>query len=153
MIWTIILSLLLSLLLPDNLLAAPQLVVNEDSLKFTWPSVCADSEPFSFLIYSKEGTVTNLNVVPQDAKTPENSALSADAYKIEKYDQTVTPEGIKVRLVLQKSFFLRPGEYKITLLLKGMPAEVEPVSKTNNLINHDLLYGVAIQLYGIDIQS
>lgn len=134
MIWTITLSILLSLLLPGYLLAAPQLVVNDELLKFTWPSVCADSETFSIPISSKEGTVTNLNVAPQDARTPENSTLSADAYSIGKYDRTVTPEGLKISLVLQKSFFLRPGEYKITLLFKGMPAEVQPVSKIVTIV-------------------
>lgn len=134
MIWTIILAMLFSLLLPGYLFAAPQLVVNDESIKFTWPSVCADSETFSFLIFSKEGTVTGLSVVPQEAKTPDNCTLSADAYNLGKYDRTVTSEGTKVSLILQKSFFLRPGEYKITLLFKSMPAKVEPVSKVVTII-------------------
>jgi PKD domain len=150
MIRQIIFSLFFLLVFPGNLLAAPQLVVNDESLKFNWPSVCKEPEPFSFLVYSEEGNVSNLQVVPQEAKAPDNSALSADAYEIPPYPTIVPPEGVKVSLILKKSFFASPGEYRITLLFKG--SEGKPVSKIFRItrpaagINLDELKDITVKL-------
>jgi hypothetical protein len=124
----------LVLILPVHLLAAPQLLTYEEPLQFSWPPTCAPFEDFTFLLYSKDGAVKDLRVVVKEIKTPTGGTLPSGACQVAKDNTEVTPEGTRISLHLTKSFFLHPGDYKISLMFDGKPTEVQPLIK--NLTIH-----------------
>lgn len=98
--------------------AEPDFVIN-DPLRFSMPLSTSDSIQLSFLIFSKEGTISGIDLQVGDAKGPDGQALNTDALNITKKPQQVTPLGGQVIFTLKPDRFIQTGEYQVTLLIQG----------------------------------
>src|ERR1044071_8246986 len=84
----------------DSEAAEPEFVIS-DPLRFSMPSSTSGSIQLSFLIFSKEGTISNVEVQISDAKGPDGQVLNADALNIIKKPEQITRLGGQVIFVLK----------------------------------------------------
>lgn len=118
----LLLSLILSLSLSCALCPAhaspAQFDLSEESLQQTYPFT---SQQVSFLLFGKDGDISNLDVRIADIKDPNGKSLPPE-YVTVTYDKQgkVTTAGTKVTLtVANPEHFVRAGSYKIFLRLQG----------------------------------
>ena len=110
--------------------------------KYTFP--LPGSDTISFLLSSTGGIVSKVKIQVQQIKDPDGQSRSTDVIEVikeEGKDIEVTSDGIPVILKPKSAFFVKPGDYIVTLNLSGQVKEEgkndKQINKKVNLtINH-----------------
>lgn len=117
----------------SSVAAETEFVIN-DPLRFAMPPSTSGLIQLSFMIFSKDGNASNIDVQIAAAKGPDGQALNTDSLSIIKKPEQVTPLGSQVIFALKPEHFIQKGEYQITLLIQGKASSGAELGKLATVI-------------------
>ena len=126
--------------------AQPEFLIHDEHLEYTLPLPGSPSEKISFILSSKSGEISNVDVRIQEIKDPGGWSRPISILKASIDESEITSKGARITLEPQVSEFIKPGKYHVTLLIEGKGPGDAPVSLTTTII-------LILPLAKIDVES
>ena len=114
----------------------------EDPLRFTYSAQGPTADTVFFLVFSKEGTISNTAIQLRSARDPDGQTLPPDAvticitsgqYCLPPDRLQVAEKGTNVTLKLNSAYFHRAGEYRVLIDFSGAGPDKEKLTAQANL--------------------
>lgn len=140
----------LSLILPGQLMAAPEFAIYQEQLQATITSFCGDSWSFSFLLFAKGGPMANFQGQVLEVKDPDGGILPSEIVTVSPESTYLSPVGTRIRVSLPAQCLARSGTYSI--LLRFEAPEVTPliqkitINQPSPAVNLEELSGLIFRL-------